>query len=196
MISPRFRETWCCDTEFQAEGGDKPTVVCLVARELVSGREIRLWREDLFRLTAAPFDVGPDALFVAFFASAELGCFLALGWALPCNVLDLFCEHRAATNGLTLPAGNSLLGVLSLHGIASMESAEKESMRDLIRFRKSWSPAEIKSILHYCASDVAETEALLQRTVGNVDWPRALWRGRYMAAVARMEHCGIPLAGR
>ena len=189
----RFREVWSCDTEFQTEVGELPHVLCLVARELRTRREVRLWRDDLIRLAAAPFDVGPDALFVAFFASAELGCFLQLGWPLPCNVLDLFCEHRTATNGLQLTAGNSLLGVLSRHGLASMASAEKDAMRSLILRQQSWSEAEAGAILDYCAADTAQTEALLLRMADGLDWPRALWRGRYMAAVARMERVGVPV---
>lgn len=189
-----FREIWTCDTEFDAPSGELPHVWCLVARELRTGREIRLWRDDLIRLAAAPFDTGPDTLFVAFFASAELSCFLQLGWPLPHNVLDPFCEHRVATNGLRLPAGNSLLGVLSLHGLASMASAEKDANRALFMCRDhDWSAAEIEQGLNYCAEDTARTEELLLRVADRVAWPGALWRGRFMAAVARMERVGVPV---
>ena len=41
-----------------------------------------------------PYPIGPDVLFVAYFASAELGCHLALGWPLPARVLDLYAEFR------------------------------------------------------------------------------------------------------
>ena len=188
-----FCEVWCCDTEFQAGAGEKPFVLCLVARELHTQREIRLWRDDLIELTAAPFNVGDDALFVAFFASAELGCFLQLGWPLPINVVDLYAEHRVSTNGLKLPDGNSLLGVLARHGLAHMESTEKHSKRDLILGQSSWTAEEIAEILHYCAADVTGTEVLLKRMQEELDWPRALWRGRYSAAIASMEHCGVPV---
>jgi DNA polymerase I len=188
-----FREVWSCDTEFQAGAGENPFVLCLVAREMHTQREIRLWRDDLIRLAEAPFDVGPDALFIAFFASAELGCFLQLGWPLPVNVLDLYAEHRVSTNGLKLPDGNSLLGVLARHGLAHMDSAEKESKRNLILRQSCWGKVEIEEILHYCAADVVGTEALFDRMATELDWPRALWRGRYSAAVARMEHCGVPM---
>jgi hypothetical protein len=146
-------------------------------------------------LPAAPFDTGPDALFVAFYAPAELGCFLQLGWELPAAVLDLFAEHRAETNGLRLahPKPNSLLGVLSMHGLARMEDAEKTAGRVLVLGQSSWSAAEIEQTLHYCTGDVLQTEALLQRMAGRIDWPRARWRARYAAAVARMEHTGVPI---
>ena len=52
-------------------------------------------------------------LFVAYYAPAELSCFLALGWPLPARILDLYIEFRAETNGLALPIGRGLLGALS-----------------------------------------------------------------------------------
>ena len=72
-----YREIWLCDFEYFGADGDIPTPVCVVAREARSGRTLRIWRNELVRLTAPPFDTGPDALFVAYFASAEFGCFMA-----------------------------------------------------------------------------------------------------------------------
>jgi DNA polymerase I len=83
--------------------------VCMVARELHTGGEIRLWRSELLRLRAAPFGIGDGAVFLAYFASAELGCFLELGWPLPTNVVDLFVEHRCETNGVPTICGDGLV---------------------------------------------------------------------------------------
>jgi hypothetical protein len=44
-------------------------------------------------------------LFVAFYASAELGCYRVQSWPMPERILDLFVEFRDRTNGLTTPAG-------------------------------------------------------------------------------------------
>src|SRR4029079_1316070 len=93
-----FRELWCVDFEFRSDPGERPWVVCMVAQELISRRQIRMWRDELLALKKAPFNTGPDAVLVAYYASAELGCFLELGWPLPVNVVDLFAEHRVATN--------------------------------------------------------------------------------------------------
>jgi DNA polymerase I len=82
------------DFEFRAEDGNRPEPLCMVAQELLTGREIRMWRPELLALRAAPFNTGPDAVFVAYYAAAEMSCFLALGWPPPRNVLDLFAEHR------------------------------------------------------------------------------------------------------
>jgi hypothetical protein len=190
---PAFREVWACDFEFNGVDGNPPRPVCMVARECRSGREIRLWRDDLAKLKAAPFDTGRESLFVAFFASAELGCFFALDWRPPVNVVDLFAEHRAATNGLELVYGNSLIGALALRGLASLDGAQKDAMRDLVLRQDTWSLSETAAILDYCAADVSATAQLLERMIPTIDWPRALLRGRYMTAVARMEWAGVPV---
>jgi DNA polymerase-1 len=187
-----FREVWCVDFEFRTDPGERPWPICMVACEYYSGREIRLWRNELLELRQAPFDTGPDVALVAYYASAELGCFLELGWPLPVNVVDLFVEHRVATNGKNLPCGNSLLGALAVRGLAHIDAGEKEAMR--ARAMHMAPDASIDhELLDYCANDVAAPIALLPVMAPTIDWPRALVRGRYMAAVARMERAGIPV---
>jgi DNA polymerase I len=188
-----FRQIWCVDFEYQTNAGERPHVVCLVAREFNTGREVRLWRNELLGLKRAPFDTGADCLFVAYYASAELGCFLELGWPLPEKILDLFVEHRVATNGIDTLCGDGLIGALAIRGLAHIDAGEKEGMRKLICEQDAWSADEQVSILQYCASDVTGLVALLPRMAPTIDWPRARLRGRYMAAVARMERSGVPI---
>ncbi|WP_169973107.1 DNA polymerase [Tautonia rosea] len=188
-----FREVWLVDTEFRADPGERPDPVCLVAREFRSGRTLRLWRDDLLGRREPPFPTGPDALFVAYFASAELAFFLAVGWSLPDRVLDLFCEFRNRTNGLFLPHGAGLLGTMAWHGLDAMAGAEKDSMRELILSGGPWSASERVAILDYCQSDVDALAQLLPAMLPELDLPRGLLRGRYMRAVASMEHRGIPV---
>lgn len=193
-----FDEAWVCDFEFITNPGCRPDPVCCVAREVFSGREFRLWRDELRCLDSAPWNTGPRSLTIAYFASAELGCFRALGWPDPINVVDLFAEFRSETNGLTLPLNNSLLGALAWYGLSGMSSGEKQMMRELIMSGGPWTPAQRTEILDYCAEDVLATIQLLDamapplstqpRRVGH-----AVLRGRYMAAVAEMEHTGIPV---
>ncbi|HNO77176.1 MAG TPA: hypothetical protein PKN33_03865 [Phycisphaerae bacterium] len=52
---------------------------------------------------------------------------------------------------------------------------------------------EQKALLRYCESDVLALEQLLTRVGSKIDWPRALLRGRYMTAAARIEHSGVPI---
>lgn len=188
-----FREVWVIDCEFRAPAGERPDPVCLVGREYHSGRTVSLWRDDLRCRLTPPFDVGPDTLVVAYFASAEMGVFLALDWPMPASLVCLYAEHRAEVNGLKLPFGNSLLDAATMRGLPAMEAAEKEANRRLVIDRSSWSAAEAATILTYCAADVGLTARLLERMAPSIDFPRALLRGRYMCAVARMEHTGIPI---
>ena len=132
-------------------------------------------------------------MFVSYLASAELRCFIELGWPFPDNVLDAFVEHRALTNGHRLPTKNDLLGALALRGLPHIKSAQKEAMYKLILERESWSPAEQEEILDYCESDVDGLMALIPAIAADIDWDRAILRGRYMKSVARMEHTGVPI---
>jgi hypothetical protein len=184
---------WSVDFEFQCDDGERPQPICMVAKEVFTGETRRLWRDDLLRLRKAPFETGPDSVMVAYLASAELGCFLQLDWPLPHNVLDLYVEHRVHTNGRYLKTGNGLLGALAVRGLAHIEAGNKEAMRRLICERESWSPAEQQAIVDYCESDVDGLIALVKAMAGDIDWDRAILRGRYMAAVARMERTGIPI---
>ena len=101
-----------------------------------------------------PTRSAPTSLFVAYFASAELGCHLALGWPLPARVLDLYVEFRNRANGLSPPNGFGLLGALAWHGLDAMDAAEKESMRELAIRGGPWTAAEREALLAYCESDV------------------------------------------
>lgn len=73
-----FREVWAVDAEYKADDGERPDVHCLVAKELKSGRLIHCWADELRLLDAPPYAIGPDALFVAYYAATEFNCHLAL----------------------------------------------------------------------------------------------------------------------
>jgi DNA polymerase I len=186
-----YRQIWTVDFEFKVEPGNRPDPVCLVAWELRSGTKLRLWRDQFGHLP--PYPIGPDVLFVAFYASAEIGCHLALGWSVPVRVLDLFTEFRWLTNGKPTPAGASLIGALTAYGLDHIGAVEKDEMRSRILRGGPWSNAERQSFLDYCESDVAALVQLLAAMLPSLDLPRALLRGRYMAAAAAMEHNGVPV---
>lgn len=184
------------DFEFHPVGGveGNPTEpVCMVARNLTSGQTLRVWRDELLKVSEAPFTTDGSALFVAYYASAEIGCFLALGWSLPVNILDLFTEFRCLTNGTQPSHGDGLLGALMYFGISGIDSEEKTAMRDLVLSRGPWSEKERKDILDYCESDVLALAKLLPVMENHIDLPRALLRGEYMSAAACIEATGIPI---
>ena len=104
---------WLVDFEFRPiDGleGSLPEVVCLVARKWPEGPTLRLWQDELQSMRSPPIPFGNRALFVAYYASAEMDCLLELGWPLPANLLDLYVEFRWLTNGQPPAHGNGLLG--------------------------------------------------------------------------------------
>ena len=118
---------------------------------------------------------------------------MALGWDMPVNVLDLFTEFRNLTNGKSLPCGNGLLGALTWFGLNGIQAAEKEGMRALALRGGTWTSGEKSSLLDYCESDVTSLVVLLEAMAPQLNMPRALLRGRYMKAAARIEDNGIPV---
>jgi DNA polymerase-1 len=169
--------------EFGGRDGNLPRPVCMVAKELRTGQEWRVWRGGFD--SAPPFPIGPDTLFVAFVASAELGCFRALGWPMPARVLDLYVEFRDRTNGL--PGGRGLVDALHHFGLDALDAVHKDAVRTLILGGGPWTENERTEIIEYCAGDVYALERLLPAMLPRIDLPRALLRGRYMAAASAME---------
>jgi hypothetical protein len=96
-----FSEVVLCDFEYHHGGLSEgpPVPVCSCALELRSGRECRLWADEL-RRQEPPWACGRHVLFVSYNATAELGCYLALGWSFPSCILDLLIEHRQLVNGM------------------------------------------------------------------------------------------------
>lgn len=196
-----FREIVAVDTEFTALPGERPVPVCAVAHELRSGRKIRIWLDQFVPVPPGaigptptpPFATGPDVLFVAYYASAELNCFRVLSWPMPERVLDLYTEFRDRTNGRPTPAGRGLLGALTYFGLGAMDATEKHELQEALgngAWRGRYTPEEI---LDYCETDVEALERLLPAMLSRIDLPRALLRGRYMAAESAMEHAGTPI---
>ena len=189
----QFREIWLVDFEFMCPPGERPTPLCLVGREFRSGRLLRVWFDDSTDPPQCPIPTGPDVLFVAYYASAELGCFIANRWPLPCRVIDMYCEFRNLTNGLSTPCGSGLLGALAWFGLDAIDAAEKDEMRELVMRGGPYSTAERVALLDYCQTDVDALARLLPKIAPTIREDHALSRGRYMNAVAHMEWNGIPI---
>ena len=163
----------------------------MVAREYYSGQLQRLWLDVVDKSVSLP--MGENSLYVAYYASAEMGCHLALDWTLPDHLLDLFCEFRCLTNGVALPAGKGLIGALSACGLEHIPMVEKKEMRELAMRGGPYSPEEQVALLDYCQTDVDALVALLPEMVPKISIDHALIRGRYMQAVSRMESVGVPV---
>jgi DNA polymerase I len=196
----RFDTIWHVDFEYREDNNRLPVPVSMFAYEQYNGISIALRRDQLLALKRAPFGTGPRDLMIAYAANAELACFLALGWPFPCNVLDLYVETIAVINGRTDLWPNKgrpgLLAALELHGLPAMSAMTKQDMRDVIVNNTEYTHEQWADIDAYNRSDVTEgTVPLLNVMAPTIDLPRALHRGRYMAAVAREERIGLPIDG-
>lgn len=190
-----FNEIWFVDFEFKVAPGEKQEPVCMVALEYRSGKVIKIWfeNEPSIATPSLPIDVSDSSLFVSYYASAELGCFLSLGWKMPERILDLYAEFVNLTSGKKTFFGKGLLGALKYFGLPAMDHAEKDRLRDMILTKSEFSDHDKREILDYCASDVSALAALFKAMSELIDLPRALLRGRYIPAVAFMEFHGVPI---
>jgi DNA polymerase-1 len=171
-------------------------------------RTIRLWREDFG--AAAPFNTGPDALFVAYSAWAEMTRFLTLGWKFPQHVYDLHTAYLAASNVLlphnpdevrTRPR-KRLSDACRAYGIEGWENIDKETMaRDIGEGR--WWVYGREAVFAYCEEDVKKsTELLVRQLRGRRGLPAANvkhvlhWCNYSAKAVARIQARGMPIDTR
>ena len=185
-----FNELWAVDFEFFAPDGERPLPLCMVAQNVITEEISRLWLREYDN--APPSFLSPENLYIAYYASAEVGCHLALGWDVPINLCDLFAEHRVLTNGLP-GVRNGLLDACQYWGAGEGSSTYKKDMRERIMEGPPYSEDERAAILDYCQSDVEATISLYKALEPRLDGLRSLLRGRFMASVASMEYRGIPI---
>ena len=188
---------WCIDTEYVAPRGEHVIPVCLVARELFTGRCIREFFEP-GQQYVNPLPVDQKALFVSFSACAEWSAFRSLGWELPKWILDLAIEFRNETANKTPPRGIpvwklSLLEAMAFYKLDHMAGATKKSMRDRILRGHPFSAQEREEILLYCEEDVLALEMLLPTMQRGIELPYAIFRGVFTRAASAIEWNGLPV---
>jgi DNA polymerase-1 len=190
----RFEEIWLHDFEFVSKSGEIPDVVCLCARELRTGRTLRLWHDQLLTGTA-PYRTDDKVLFVNFVANAECSCHLSMGWPIPKNVLDLSPAFRKITNGRHTPEGKGLIGALRYYYLDTIDAKYKEAMQQRVMQGWPFIPEEKIQILDYCESDNDALQRLLPKILADpeFDLDIALYHGEFASCSAVMEHDGVPI---
>ena len=196
-MSDNFGPIVVCDFEYEVADGDLPDPLCMVAHvldeKLRHVRTIRLWRGEFG--AEPPFDIGPDALFVAYSAWAEMTCFKVLGWPFPVHIFDQHAAYLAASN-ILLPYNpdevrhkprKRLPDACHAYGIEGWERIDKDTIAKAIgdgTWRGRYSPEEI---LAYCEED-GRMEVLLLRAqlrgrgqLAPVDPARVLFWSNYSA---------------
>src|SRR5262245_22399349 len=186
-------------------------VVYVLNENLQHVRTIRMWRGEFG--STPPFDIGPDALFVAYSAWAELTCFKVLGWSFPIHVFDLHTAYLATSN-ILLPYApgevrkrqrKGLADACRAYGIEGWENINKPAIAKAIAEGR-WSEYGKDAVLNYCEEDVKNSAKLLRaqlrrhcNQLGHIlppaaDVPRVLHWSNYSAkAVALIQARGMPI---
>jgi DNA polymerase-1 len=209
-VTKHFTTIVACDFEYEViHAGDLPDVLCMAAYVLDARlnhvRTVRLWRGDFG--SAAPFDIGPDTLFVAYSAWAELTCFMVLGWNFPVHVFDLHTAYLSISN-ILLPYnpdevrkrdGKKLSDACRAYSVDGWEGIDKPGMaKDIGEGR--WQVHGRERVFEYCEEDVRVSTALFEKMlIGRArlrpaDVERVLHWSEYSAkAVAKIQARGMPV---
>jgi DNA polymerase-1 len=208
-VSENFGSIIVCDFEYEVRDGDLPNVLCMVAYMLDENlrhvRIIRLWRGEFG--SAPPFDIGSDALFVAYSAWAELTCFMTLGWQSPVHIFDLHTAYLAASNMLLPYDPNEIRAkprkrlpdACRAYGIEGWELIDKGTMAEDIG-NGLWRKYGKERVLEYCEEDVKKSAELLRaqlrrdRNSMPTNVARVLHWSNYSAkAIALIQAKGMPI---
>jgi len=159
------------DFEFVCEKGGTPVPHTLCAIELNTGTIHNYGPEELAQLSGPPFP--PDQTLIAFAADAELSCYLALGWTLPANVIDLRIEHMMFDLNVSTVKhlGASLEGALAYYGL-SHAVENKTEMQTLASTGAPQTLEAIGKMKSYCFEDCVATKN--EPTHPDFTWRRKL----------------------
>jgi DNA polymerase family A len=206
-----FSTVVVCDFEYEVVAGDLPDVLCMVAQVLDENLQhlqtIKLWRGEFG--PEPPFDIGPDALFVAYSAWAEMTCFKVLGWKFPIHIFDQHTAYLAATN-ILLPHNpdeprknprKRLPDACRAYDIEGWERIDKDTIAQSIgdgTWRQHYS---LDDVFDYCAEDVRMELLLLRaqlrgrgRQLPPADVARVLHWSNYSAkCIALIQARGMPI---
>jgi DNA polymerase I len=198
------------DFEYEIDANLLPNVLCMVAHVLNENLQlvrpvIRLWRGEFG--STPPFDIGPDALIVAYSAWAEMTCFKILGWKFPVHIFDLHTAYLAVSNILLPYEPNEprkkprkrLSDACRAFDIEGWEQVDKETIaKDIGEGR--WRDHGRERVFDYCEEDVRMSVKLLRRMLRGstrfpaADVPRVLHWSNYSAkSIALIQMRGIPI---
>ena len=208
-MSGHFANTIVCDFEYEIADGDLPKPLCMVAyvldQNLRHVRTIRMWRGEFGAVP--PFDIGPDTLFVAYSAWAEVTCFMQLGWEFPVHIFDQHTAYLAASN-ILLPYNpdevrkkerKRLPDACRRYGIDGWEQIDKEVISRAIGEGR-WREYGQEAVFAYCEEDVRASTTLLSKQLRGLNYAppadvaRVLHWSNYSAkAIAPIQAKGMPI---
>lgn len=171
-----FADAWIVIAKVMTRSGERAQPIAFVAQDIERGSLIEIGVPKLLGVRHPPYPTGPQAAICTVDAHELAAFHLALGWRMPERIIDLMIEFKLVSAGRR-PLVGGLVGALLWFGRRSTGALSSGS-----------APARMRARL----AAVAE---LLHAMTASLDVGRALLRGRYMCAVARIEATGIPIDG-
>lgn len=175
VLTNSFSSVWVVVFADTKRHGEPVRPLALAAMETRGGRLVEIGMPKLGGVRNVPFPTGPQCLVVTVEAEVVVGCMLALGWRLPDRLVDLLVEFASMTNGSSASSVGGLAGALLAFGLPSAGALVTGTAPDQVRAR------------------LGAITKLYSAMAAQLDLGRALLRGRYLVAVARMEATGIPV---
>jgi len=182
--------------------------ICISVRSWTTGQTDSVWYQPG---VICPWAFDEAKLAVFYNAPADLRFFLAAGWKLPTNIIDLHAEYRRAVNGHFDAYGKrvgqdehkggpgrkfGLLAAALHYGIGHRTGAEKRSMIARILEGPPYSEQEKDAIVRYNRNDIVDTENLFgaMLAAGDVEnVGQALMRGDSTLGFAVRDMNGLPI---
>ena len=170
-----FGSVWVVVVAVSAGPGERLEPLALAAKDFGTGSLIEIGVPKLYGVRRPPYPTGSQALLITIGAHEVIACHLALGWRVPERIVDLMVEFRNVTNGERRPIVGGLAGALLWFGRPATAG-----------FVAGISTEQTRQRLEAVAG-------LFEAMWPSLDLGRALLRGRYMCAVARIEAVGVPV---
>lgn len=170
-----FASVWIVIFTVSRRPGEVVSPVALAAQDASSGNLIEIGVPRLLSVRHAPYPTGPQALLVTVDAALVVACHLALGWRVPERILDLMVEHRNASGEEPAKLVGGAAGASLRYGLSATSALTTGRSPEQMRLR------------------LALAGDLLVGMAPELDIGRALLRGRYLCAVARINAVGVPV---
>jgi len=176
VIQPsHFSSMWIVVAAVEIVAGEILGPVALAATEAHSDVRIVLDMPELRRADGPPYPTDAQTLLVTIDGQHLAAVHLALGWRMPERLLDLLLEHRNAFSDHSARCVGGLAGAL-----LSLAQPSSEAL--------AVGPTHIE-----LQRRLSAVRSMLDRLGPQLDLGRALLRGRYLCAVAKIEATGVPV---
>ncbi len=169
-----FSNVWIVVCVASSDPGERITPLAIAAKSVATNLLVEFVAPELFRTPRPPYETGPLTLVLTSNAAMLVACHLALDWEVPERVVDLAVEQRNRTNGTPDPIGWQDRALPSESCVSRGGSLPR------------WFPQKLRQRL-------STTHDLFKELEHSIHLGHSLLRGRYMAAVARIESAGLPV---